>query len=82
METAGKALRQVLTAYGISQNKLAVTMGISRSIVFKWFHGHRDPTAETVREIAKALQSLDRAAADEFVRLYLGEFLENSDDRT
>ncbi|MFB8787284.1 MAG: hypothetical protein U7123_00130 [Potamolinea sp.] len=34
MGKAGKALRQVLETYGISQNKLAVIMGTPRSIVF------------------------------------------------
>jgi len=76
MGKAGKALRQVLETYGISQNKLAVVMGTPRSIVFKWFHEHRDPTAETVVDIAKALQTIEPASAKEFVRLYLGEFLE------
>ncbi|MFB8787282.1 MAG: hypothetical protein U7123_00120 [Potamolinea sp.] len=36
----------------------------------------RDPTAETVVDIAKALQTIEPASAKEFVRLYLGEFLE------
>lgn len=77
MGKAGKALRQVLETYHISQNKLAVVMGTKRSIVFKWFHEQRDPTAETVVDIVKALQGINPAAADEFVRLYLGEFLQD-----
>jgi predicted transcriptional regulator len=77
MGKAGKALRQVLETYDISQNKLAVVMGTKRSIVFKWFHEQRDPTAETVVDIVKALQAINPAAADEFVRLYLGEFLQD-----
>lgn len=76
MGKAGQALRQVLESHSISQNKLATVMGTPRSIVFKWFHEHRDPTAETVDEIAKALQQIDPSAASEFVRLYLGEYLE------
>ncbi len=78
MGKAGKALRQVLETYDISQNKLAVVMGTKRSIVFKWFHEQRDPTAETVVDIVKALQGINPAAADEFVRLYLGEFLQQN----
>ncbi|HIK30520.1 MAG TPA: helix-turn-helix transcriptional regulator [Oscillatoriales cyanobacterium M4454_W2019_049] len=77
MGKAGQALRQVLESHGISQNKLATVMGTPRSIVFKWFHEQRDPTAETVDEIAKALQQINPSAAAEFVRLYLGEYLED-----
>ncbi|MFZ4676801.1 MAG: XRE family transcriptional regulator [Nodosilinea sp.] len=33
MGKAGRVLKQVLEAYGISQNKLAVTMGINEQIV-------------------------------------------------
>lgn len=73
MGRAGQALRQVLKTYKISQNKLAVTMGVERSAVFKWFHEERDPTAETVVEIVQALRQLDSEAAASFVDLYLGE---------
>jgi predicted transcriptional regulator len=79
MGKAGKALRQVLESYGISQNKLAVTLGVKPSVVFRWFHEHTDPSAETVRSIAKALQGIDPAAAQEFVRLYLGDYLQERD---
>ena len=73
MGRAGRALRQVLKTYKISQNKLAVTMGVERSAVFKWFHEERDPTAETVVEIVQALRQLNSEAAERFVDLYLGE---------
>lgn len=73
MGKAGEALRQVLESYGISQNKLAVTLGVKPSVVFRWFHEQTDPSAETVRSIAKALQGIDPAAAKEFVRLYIGD---------
>jgi transcriptional regulator with XRE-family HTH domain len=69
---AGKALRQVLEIYCISQNKLAVVMGTLRSIVFKWYKDHRDPMSEILLDIAKALQTIEPASAKEFVRLYLG----------
>lgn len=75
MGKAGKALRQALENYGISQNKLAVTLGVDRSMIFKWYHEQRDPTAETVVQIAEALRSLNPDAAAEFIRLYVGEFL-------
>lgn len=77
MGKAGKALRQVLEKYGISQNRLAVTMGISRNTVNQWFNETRDPLAEAVTEIVKALHKLDKTAAQEFVDLYLKESFED-----
>lgn len=59
---AGKALKEVLKTYDISQNRQATEMGIGRSNVYRWVHEWRDPTAETVRDIVTAV--------DEFVRLY------------
>jgi transcriptional regulator with XRE-family HTH domain len=79
MGKAGKALRQVLESYGISQNKLAVALGVKPYAVFRWFHEQTDPNAETAVEIAKALQGIDPTAADEFVRLYLGDYLQERD---
>jgi transcriptional regulator with XRE-family HTH domain len=79
MGKAGKALRQVLETYGISQNKLAVALGVKPFVVFRWFHEQTDPSAETLLDIAKALQGIDPAAAKEFVRLYIGEFLEDQE---
>lgn len=79
MGKAGKALRQALETYGISQNKLAVTLKTDRSVVFNWFHEKRDPAAETVVEIAEALKSINPEAAAEFIRLYVGDFLETDD---
>ena len=75
MGNAGKALRQALETYGISQNKLAVTLRVDRSVVFHWFHENRDPSAQTVVEIAEALKSLNPEAAAEFIRLYVGDYL-------
>lgn len=77
MGKVGKALRQVLESYGISQNKLAVTLGVKPSVVFRWFHEQTDPSAETAVDIAKALQGIDSAAAKEFVRLYIGDIVED-----
>lgn len=73
MKKAGKALRRVLSTYGITQNKLAVTMGIGRSTIHHWVNESRDPAADAVLEIRKALHEIDPAAAEEFTRLYLGE---------
>jgi transcriptional regulator with XRE-family HTH domain len=72
MGKAGGALKQTLEQHGISQNQLAVTLGVERPIVFRWYHGQVDPTAETVAEIVEALQSIRPKAAESFVRLYLG----------
>lgn len=79
MGKAGKALRQTLETYGISQNQLAVVLGVDRSAIFKWFHEQRDPTAETVVEIAEALKSINPDASAEFIQLYVGNFLQTED---
>ena len=71
MGKAGKALRQVLETYGISQNRLAVTMGVSRTTVNQWFNETRDPLAEAVTEIYKALRQINETAAEDFINLYL-----------
>ncbi len=75
MGMASQALRQVLESYQISQNKLAVAMGISRANVGRWFHG-LDPSAENITEITKALKQLNPDAARAFVQLYLGDILD------
>ena len=71
MGRAGKALKQVLEKYEISQNRLAVEMGVGRSNVHRWVYEIRDPVAEAVYEIRKALIAINPAAAEEFLRLYL-----------
>ncbi|OUL23373.1 transcriptional regulator [Nostoc sp. T09] len=73
MGKAGKALKQVLEIYGISQNKLAVTMGTGRSNVHRWVNQIMDPVADAVLEIRDALKKINPAAAEEFIRLYLGD---------
>jgi plasmid maintenance system antidote protein VapI len=77
MGRASQALKQVLEAYSISQNRLAVALEIDRSAVFKWIHGHREPTSDTIVEITKALKAMNVEAAREFVRLYLGEIVDD-----
>lgn len=77
MGKAGKALKQVLEAHDISQYKLAVTLGIERTNVYRWVHEDRDPYAETVVEIVRALKQINPYAAKEFVDLYLVEELKD-----
>jgi transcriptional regulator with XRE-family HTH domain len=73
MGKAGKALKQVLEDYKITQNQLAVAMGIRRSNVSRWVSEIRDPVAETMLEIRDGLQKINPEAAQEFIKLYLGE---------
>lgn len=79
MGKAGQALKQALERHGVSQYALAATLGIERANVHRWVHEIRDPTAERVYEITEALQQLNPEAAKEFVRLYLGKVVEDSD---
>ena len=72
MGKAGQALKQVLETYGISQNRLAVTMGVRRSNVNRWVNEETDPAADAVLEIRDGLEKLNPDAAEEFIRLYLG----------
>lgn len=80
MGKAGRALKQVLEIYKISQNKLAVTMSIERTVVYRWTHERTDPTGETITEITKALMEINPDAAKDFVRLYLGDIIEAKED--
>jgi transcriptional regulator with XRE-family HTH domain len=73
MGKAGKALRQVLKTYGISQNQLAIAMRINPTNVSRWVSENRDPSAEAAFEIRQGLQKIDPAAAEEFVMLYMYE---------
>ncbi|MBE9031404.1 helix-turn-helix transcriptional regulator [filamentous cyanobacterium LEGE 11480] len=78
MARAGKALKRVLTRYGISQNQLATTMGIDRSNVSRWVSESRDPSAEAVAQIKQALVHLQPPAAEDFVQFYLYEGMEEA----
>ncbi|NJO42824.1 MAG: helix-turn-helix transcriptional regulator [Cyanobacteria bacterium CRU_2_1] len=73
MGKAGKSLKQVLETYDISQNRLAIAMGIRAANVNRWVNEVRDPGAETLLEIRNGLRKIDRAASDEFIRLYLAD---------
>ncbi|MEM9771638.1 MAG: helix-turn-helix transcriptional regulator [Cyanobacteria bacterium P01_D01_bin.73] len=75
MGRAGKALQNVLTTYGISQNRLAVALNVRRSVVYRWFHERTDPTAETVAAIVTGLKAINPEAAEEFIERYLGDIL-------
>lgn len=79
MGRAGKALKRVLEDYDITQNRLAVVMGITRSSVHRWVYEIGDPVADAVIEIRNALQRINPEAAEEFIRLYLGESIENEE---
>ena len=80
MGKAGQALRQVLEAHNISQNQLAVAMGIRRSNVSRWVSEVRDPTAETMLEIRDGLQKINPTAATAFIELYLSQSDETKPD--
>jgi plasmid maintenance system antidote protein VapI len=71
MGKAGKALKQVLEDYSISQFALAVAMDVERNNVYRWVNEKRDPTAETVVEIVRALKMLNPDAAKKFGELYI-----------
>lgn len=73
MGKAGQALKQTLETYNISQNSLAVALGVERGSVYRWVHEVRDPNAETVVAIVKAIRGINPAAAEEFVKRYLGD---------
>ena len=73
MGKAGTVLKQVLDTHGISQNKLAVAMGIGRSSINRWVNENRDPGGDAILQIRKGLQKIEPAAAEEFIRLYLSD---------
>jgi plasmid maintenance system antidote protein VapI len=72
MGRAGKALKQVLETYDISQNRVATVMGIGRSNLHRWVNEIRDPGAEMVIQLRDALHQINPIAAEEFIKLYLG----------
>lgn len=79
MGKAGRSLKQAIEKFGISQNKLAVTMGIERTVVYRWTHERTDPIGETITEITAALQQIDPDAAQAFVDSYLGDILQSDE---
>jgi plasmid maintenance system antidote protein VapI len=77
MGKAGQVLKHVLEKYDVSQYSLAKSLGVERTNVYRWVHEMRDPTAETLLDIVKALKTLNHKAAKEFVQLYLGDVVED-----
>ncbi len=76
MGKAGKALKQVLETYSITQYRLALTMQISRSNTHRWIHEIVDPTGDSILEIRDALEIINPAAAREFTQLYWGRAID------
>lgn len=52
---------------------LATELRLGRSNVYRWVNEARDPTAETVKDIVQVLRKINPSAAEEFIRLYLGD---------
>jgi len=52
---------------------LAVAIDVERNHVYRWVNEKRDPTAETVVEIVRALKTLNPEAAKAFADLHLGD---------
>jgi transcriptional regulator with XRE-family HTH domain len=73
MGKAGQVLRQVLEEYEVSQYSLAMALNIERNSVYRWANEKRDPSAETVLDIVRALKELNPEAAKAFVDRYLGD---------
>lgn len=76
MGKAGKALKQVLEQYEITQNQLAVVMGISRSNIHRWVYEIGDPVGDSILEIRNALHQIDPNAAETFTKLYWNDAAE------
>lgn len=72
MGKAGQALRQTLEKHKISQYRLAEVMGIERNNISRWVREERDPTAENVLAITRALLKISEEAGKEFAYLYMG----------
>jgi hypothetical protein len=54
-------------------------METRRSNVGRWYHEQIDPTGDTIADIVAALRKIEPAAAEEFIRLYLGESREDEE---
>ena len=81
MGKAGRALKQVLTTHGISQNRLAVVMGVGPSNVHRWVYEVADPVGDAILEIRAGLEKIDPVAAEAFIRLYLDKSDEDDDEK-
>jgi transcriptional regulator with XRE-family HTH domain len=76
MGKAGQALRQTLENHKISQYRLAEVMGIERNNISRWVREERDPRAEKVIDIVKALNQINPNAAQFFVKNYISNELD------
>ena len=79
MGKAGRVLKEVLETHRISQGKLATSLGIARSNVYRWVNEIRDPGSETVLTIVEALREINPSAAEDFLGLYTSDSTENED---
>ena len=52
-----KRLSQLLRENNMAQKELAEKIGVSQAIVTYWVKGQRQPTAENIYEVAKALET-------------------------
>ncbi len=71
MGRAGKALKQVLKKHEISQSELASQMVIDRSTINRWVNESRDPTAEAIVSLKKALTEIKPKAGKDFIKFFL-----------
>lgn len=53
---------------------------IDRSVVFKWLYEQREPTSQTIVEIARAIKAMNPAAPQEFIQLCLCHIVETDCD--
>jgi transcriptional regulator with XRE-family HTH domain len=75
-KAAGDLLREVRTAYGISQGELATRTNTTQSAISRIESGKVSPSFETLRELLRMLSAdliLDTSARDEGVDLTLNE---------
>jgi len=79
MGKAGRVLKEVLETHRISQGKLATSLGIARSNVYRWVNEIRDPGSETVLTIVEALREINPSAAEDFMGLYTSDSTEDEE---
>jgi plasmid maintenance system antidote protein VapI len=58
MGKAGRALKQVLEAYGINQTRLAIEMKVPSSNVNRWVNETRDPSGDAIVKSRQPWKSL------------------------
>ncbi len=55
-------------------------MGVARSNIHRWVNESRDPVAEGVLDIRKALWQINPQASVDFIRLYLDDLEEKPEE--